>query len=144
MINSIHLICLGVKDIDKSLNFYQELGFNTTYKNGSPIVFFNNNGTKLELFPINNLINEIYGENNKETLQASFTGITLACNMKSTKEVDELIKLVDKAGGKLIKSPFKTDWGGYSGYFADLDGYIWEVAYGPMWQFDDNDMLIID
>lgn len=144
MINSIHLICLGTKDINKSLNFYKKLGFKTTSKNGSPIVFFNNNGTKLELFPLNDLINDIYGEDTTKTKQKGFTGITLACNMKSAKEVDELIQLVEKVGGKIIKYPVTTNWGGYSGYFSDLDGYVWEVAYGSMWKFDNNDMLIID
>lgn len=144
MINSIHLVCLGVENVDKSLHFYQMLGFKTTFKKGSPIVFFNNNGTKLELFSLTNLIDDIYGENNVETKQATFNGITLACNMKSVKEVDDLIELVDKAGGKIIKKPVNTNWGGYSGYFSDLDGYVWEVAYGPMWEFDNNDMLIIE
>ena len=64
--------------------------------------------------------------------------------MRSKDEVDELFLLVEKAGGKIVKHPQTTSWGGYSGYFTDLDGYYWEVAFGPMWQFDAQVMLIID
>ncbi|WP_264230140.1 VOC family protein [Acholeplasma laidlawii] len=144
MVNRINIICLGVKDIDASLEFYTKLGFKTTYQKGAPIVFFSNAGTKLELFPIENLILDINESNPPMISKGGFNGITLACNMKSIKEVDDLMMLVTQFGGLVVKHPQATNWGGYSGYFKDLDGYYWEVAYGPMWQFDDNDMLIIE
>lgn len=144
MINRINIVCLGVEDLDKSLAFYQGLGFQTTFQKGSPIVFFNNSGTKLELFPIENLALDINKENPPVINKEGFSGITLACNMKTQTAVDDVMALVTKLGGKVIKQPEPTNWGGYSGYFTDLDGYYWEVAYGSMWQFDANDMLIID
>lgn len=74
----------------------------------------------------------------------SFGGITLAINLKSEKEVDAFMETVIKHGGTIAKKPEKVFWGGYSGYFQDLDGYYWEVAYGPDWKFDENNMLIIE
>lgn len=144
MINRINLICLGVKDIDKSLAFYKGLGFQTSFDQGSPIVFFNNQGTKLELYPALNLAKDINSDNPPVIQTGGFNGITLACNMKSKAEVDQLLNLVHHLGGDVVKKAIPTSWGGYSGYFRDLDGYYWEVAYGEMWQFDAQDMLIIE
>lgn len=73
-----------------------------------------------------------------------FGGITLACNMKSEQEVDDLIALVREIGGKIVKEPKRVFWGGYSAYFQDPDGYYWEVAYSDSFKFDENDMLIVD
>ncbi len=142
--NSIHLICLGVTNLDDSLEFYKNLGFQTKEKAGASIVFFNNCGTKLELYPIESLAKDINAKNPPVINQTYFSGITLACNMKSKTEVDELFAKVREIGGVIVKEPEPTDWGGYSGYFQDLDGYYWEVAYGDTWAFDENDMLIIE
>ncbi|WP_396631457.1 VOC family protein, partial [Lysinibacillus sp. D4A3_S15] len=57
--------------------------------------------------------------------------------------VDSIFALAKKAGAKIVKEPLTVFWGGYSGYFQDPNGFYWEVAYGDMWQFDENDMLII-
>ncbi|WP_071130613.1 VOC family protein [Enterococcus timonensis] len=143
--NRINLICLGVEDLAKSLQFYKALGFKTLEENQQPpIVFFNNQGTKLELFPLPNLAKDI-NEINPPARTKGFPGITLAINLHSTKEVDEFFDLVQKSGGTIIKLPTKNPlWDGYSGYFTDLDGYYWEVAYGSSWKFDENNMLIID
>ncbi|QQO07894.1 VOC family protein [Breznakiella homolactica] len=144
--NRINLICLGVADIEKSLLFYKNIGFKT-YEQGSrpAIVFFDTQGTKLELFPLEGLAEDIDPDNPPETAPGKFGGITLAINMKSEKEVDDFIELVRKSGGTVVKKPRKLlTWDGYSGYFRDLDGYYWEVAYGKNWKFDENDMLIID
>ena len=144
MMNRINLICLGVKDLDKACEFYKKLGFQTTAKKGAVIVFFNNQGTKLELFPISNLALDINKTNPPKYKEDLFSGITLACNMKSESEVDSIFKLVEAIGGSVVKMPEKTSWGGYSGYFKDLDGYYLEFAYCNSWQFDANDMLIIE
>ncbi|SKC89468.1 hypothetical protein SAMN02194393_05042 [Maledivibacter halophilus] len=144
MMNRINLICLGVKDINRSLEFYKSLGFQTTANRGAPIVFFNNQGTKLELYPIKYLAQDINKNNPPVINQTEFSGITLACNMKSKEEVDLLMSHVQEVGGFIIKDPQSTEWGGYGGYFQDPDGYYWEVAYGASWEFDENDMLVID
>jgi len=140
--NRLNIITLGVKDVTKSLSFYKALGFETHLNENDqpPIVFFDNEGTKLALYNREELL--------KDTTLSShanegFKGFTLAYNTKNKTEVDTIIKRAEKAGATIIKLPTVTDWGGYSGYFIDLDGYTIEVAYGDMWAFDDNNMLII-
>ncbi len=142
--NRINLICLGVSDIEKSLSFYQSLGFQTLAEKNAPIVFFNNQGSKLELYPIEELAKDINADAPPPINRTQFSGITLACNMKSKQEVDDLMLRVREVGGKIAKEPQTVSWGGYSGYFQDPDGYYWEVAYGDSWKFDENDMLVID
>lgn len=142
--NRINLICLGVKDLNRSLEFYKKLGFQTTANENAPVVFFNNQGTKLELFSIESLAQDINKDNPPTINQTGFSGITLACNMKSKEEVNLLMNRVKEIGGTVVKEPQTTDWNGYGGYFQDLDGYYWEVAYGENWKFDKNEMLIID
>lgn len=141
--NRINIITLGVRDITQSLRFYRDgLGFRTLIKEDDPaIVFFNNAGTKLALYPLEELAKDI---NEMEPPKKNgFPGLTLAYNAKSIEEVDEVIDKAEKAGGTIEKSPQHVFWGGYSGYFSDPDGYYWEVAYSKDWSFDENDMLII-
>ncbi|AWB42993.1 glyoxalase [Paenibacillus sp. CAA11] len=143
--NRINLICLGVRDIAKSRSFYRDgLGFTTSSKEEQPgIVFFNNNGTKLELFPLEELAKDIHADAPPQP-GTGFPGITLAYNAKSKEEVDAIFQKIEEIGGSIAKMPETVFWGGYSGYFRDPDGYYWEVAYADSWQFDENDMLIIE
>lgn len=142
--NRINLITLGVRDIKTSLKFYRDgLGFETSETNEEPdVVFFKNGGTRLALYPLDELAKDISVEH--PPVGNGFSGITLAYNGKSVQEVDEIMKSAEKAGANIVKPPEKVFWGGYSGYFTDPDGYYWEVAYGEMWQFDENDMLVIE
>ncbi|MDT1957405.1 VOC family protein [Carnobacterium divergens] len=143
--NRINLICLGVTNLKASLHFYKELGFQTPEKSEDPqIVFFNNKGTKLELFPIAELAKDMNLPEPPTKENNAFNGITFAINVKHEAEVDELIQKAATLGGEIVKPPEKVFWGGYSGYFKDLDGYYWEVAYADSWKFDDQDMLIIE
>ncbi|MBT7122900.1 MAG: VOC family protein, partial [Clostridia bacterium] len=118
--NRINLICLGVADMEKSLKFYKNIGFET-HETGDnpPIVFFDNQGSKLELYPIDELAKDI-DEANPPTISAGgFGGITLACNLKSEQEVDDIIEKAKRFGGTVAKQPQRVSWGGYSGYFRD-------------------------
>lgn len=143
--NRLNLVCLGVRNMEKAIAFYKTLGFQTPETEANPpIVFFNNQGSKIELFPIEELARDINEIQPPEINTSGFSGITLACNMKSKEAVDELMQKVVKAGGKVVKEPQMVEWGGYSGYFQDLDGYYWEIAYADSWQFDEQDMLVID
>lgn len=142
--NRINLICLGVRDIAQSLIFYKNIGFKTHEKHDQPcIVFFNNQGSKLELYPLEQLAKDINADL-PPPVDQGFNGITLACNTKSEKEVDEILDLVKACGGTIAKPAQKVFWGGYHGYFQDLDGYYWEVAYSADWTFDAHDMLVIE
>ena len=143
--NRLNLITLGTNDIVKSHMFFKNLGFDTSIRGteSNPyIIFFKNEGTRIALYPKEELARDINKENPPATLNG-FAGITLAYNAKSMEEVDEILNRARFSGGTIQKEPKKNDWGGYGGYFTDLDGYYWEVAYGEDWEFDDSNMLII-
>lgn len=129
MKSKISLITLGVSNLIISLGFYRDgLGFEThNYKEGDEVVFFKMEGTWLSIYPKEKLAKDATVLSNG----SGFTGITLAHNVGSKKEVDSIMNLAISVGAKLIKKPQKVSWGGYSGYFADPDGYLWEVAYNP-------------
>lgn len=88
------------------------------------------------------LAKDINGEN-PPPIGAGFGGITLAYNAKTKEEVVEVIELARNAGARIVKEPQDVFWGGFHGYFADPDGYYWEVAWGPNDEFDDRDMLVL-
>ncbi|HCG4536602.1 VOC family protein [Ureibacillus chungkukjangi] len=144
--NRLNLLTLGVKDMKESLQFYRDgLGFEVVVygeESNPDVIFFNNNGTKISLFPLERLAKDI-SEQQPPEIGTGFSGITLAYNGKSKEEVDEVFTLAEKAGAKIVKKPETVFWGGYSGYFQDPNGFYWEVAYGEMWEFDENEMLII-
>jgi len=139
--NKITCICLGVRNMEKALKFYRDgLGYKTDCKEDNPSVcFFNTPGTIFELFPLDSLAKDI-NENNPPT-GTGFSGITLTYNVKNKEDVDSVIELVRKAGGTIVKEPQKVFWGGYHAYFSDLDGYYWEVSWGPDFQFDEDGLL---
>lgn len=143
--NRLNLVCIGVKDMSRALAFYKAIGFQTPETSDDPpIVFFDNEGSKLELYPIAELIKDIDEENPPPLSDGKFSGITFACNMMSKEDVDATMTLVEEAGGEVVKAPQTVFWGGYSGYFRDLDGYYWELAYSDTWEFDEQNMLIIE
>jgi catechol 2,3-dioxygenase-like lactoylglutathione lyase family enzyme len=137
----ISIICLGVSDLERSLAFYRDgLGLPTTRSAADGIVFFQTNGTCLELFPYDELARDV-----SEAFvgpRSKFPGITLAHNVRTRDEVDEVLRLAEAAGARIEKPAHDTDWGGYSGYFSDPDGYLWEVAYGAFDFKDDGSLLI--
>lgn len=122
----ISLITLGVSDLAKSKSFYEALGFPTTWSPEKGVIFFKTSGTALSLFPFSELLKDMgIGEGEKK-----FGGITIAHNTREKHEVDEVMELASKSGGRIIKKAHETFWGGYSGYFSDPDGHVWEVAWG--------------
>ena len=140
----IGIITLGVSDLKRSLKFYRDgLGFPThEYKDDAGIVFFKLEGTWLALYPLADLEKDLSEDAKKAGLLDDSLplakgaggirgGVTLAHNVSSKEEVDAVVQLAVNAGAKLIKQPQDVFWGGYSGYFADPDGHLWEVAYNP-------------
>lgn len=126
----ISLITLGVSDLHKSVEFYREgLGFEMSKASNENVAFFKTSGCVLGLYPIEELAKDIGGEYLSEK-KSKFTGITLAHNTKEKQEVDEILLLAENAGGQIIKPGQEVFWGGYSGYFKDPDGHLWEVAWG--------------
>lgn len=141
--NKITCICLGVRNMEEAIKFYRDgLGFETDERSNNPaVIFFNTFGTKFELYPLDLLAKDI-SEENIPQISNGFAGITLAYNVEHKEEVDKVIELVRSAGGKIVKEPQDVFWGGYHAYFADLDGYYWEVAWGPNFKYDDQGMLV--
>jgi len=143
MESRVSIITLGVKDLQKSYEFYTNgLGFLTNKKPEEGIVFYQTVGTCFALYPLDELAKDI---NDKFSSQqrAGFSGITLAHNTRTKKEVDEVIEQAIKAGATLEKKAQDTFWGGYSGYFSDPDGYLWEVAWGAFDFNDDGTLKIV-
>lgn len=140
--NRMNITCLGVRNMEKAVVFYRDvLGFETNEKENNPkVIFFNTSGTKLELYPVDLLAEDISKENPPK-FGTGFGGITLAYNAKKKEEVDAIVELARKAGAEIVKEPQEVFWGGYHAYFSDLDGYYWEVAWGPDFEFDEQDML---
>jgi catechol 2,3-dioxygenase-like lactoylglutathione lyase family enzyme len=123
------IICLGVQDLERSLRFYRDgLGLPTTRKAEDGIVFFQTQGTCLELYPYQELAKEVSEDFNVP--RSKFSGITIAHNVRTREEVDQVLAAAEAAGAKIEKPAVDTFWGGYSGYFSDPDGYLWEVAWG--------------
>lgn len=137
----ITIIALGVRDLPRALRFYRDgLGFPTTAKESDPVAFFMTGGTRLELFPLEGLARDIAPD--LQLSAGGFGGITLAHNVRRKEEVAEVLLLAEKAGGRIVKPAQDVFWGGHSGYFADLDGYCWEVAWGPMFSFNETGELV--
>jgi uncharacterized glyoxalase superfamily protein PhnB len=140
MRQKLNLVTLGVKDFDRAVDFYKNgLGWKTSSANTGDTAFFPMGGIVLSLYPREKLAEDAM----VDAHGSGFSGITLSYNTKSQEEVDEVLRAVDKIGGKIVKPGQKVFWGGYNGYFADLDGYLWEVAWNPFFAFDDQDNLIL-
>ena len=123
----ISLITLGVSDLERSREFYERLGWQRSMKKTEGIVFFQTGGMALALFPRHELANDA----NIAADGHGWSGITLAQNLGSREEVDFLLAEAVSAGATLVKPAQQVFWGGYSGYFADPDGFLWEVAWNP-------------
>lgn len=126
----ISLITLGVDDLDRSLRFYRDgLGFPTTWSVDKGVIFFKTAYTVLALFPYASLAKDA-GDAFTGSPRPKFGGIVLAHNVRTRDEVDAVLRQAEAAGGRIEKPGRDAFWGGYSGYFSDPDGYLWEVAHG--------------
>jgi len=126
----ISLITLGVGDLPASRAFYERLGFAARQESTEDIAFMGMaNGLVLALFPREKLAEDAHA--NLAPARPGFPGFTLAHNVASPEEVDAVLAEAVAAGAALQKPGQQALWGGYSGYFADPDGFLWEVAYNP-------------
>ncbi len=122
------MITLGVRDLTTSVSFYEKgLGF-PRMESPPEVAFFTLNGTWLGLYG-----REALAEDAQISPDGSgFGGFALAHNVASESEVDDILTQAARAGGTIVKKGQKVFWGGYSGYFKDLDGHLWEVAHNPL------------
>ncbi|PKH86659.1 VOC family protein [Colwellia sp. Bg11-28] len=137
----ISIITLGVKNLKKSFDFYTTLGFPSSRKPEDGIIFFKTSGVCLALYPLDELAEDVFPSLNSNP--SGFSGVTFAHNTRSKVEVDSILELAKTAGGNIEKPAQNVFWGGYSGYFSDPDGYLWEIAFGDCWEFNEDGSLII-
>lgn len=124
----ISMITLGVEDLQKSIEFYENgLGFPRFGDDSPEVAFFNLNGSWLGLYGREALAKDA----DVSAESSGFNNFALAHNVASEDEVHQVVDRAIQAGAILKKQPQKVFWGGYSGYFADPDGHLWEVAYNP-------------
>lgn len=134
----ISMITLGVSNLSAAIEFYEKgLGF-PRMESPPEVAFFTLNGTWLGLYGREALAEDATVSSEGE----GFESIALAHNVRSEEEVDEVISQAVNAGAALVKRPQKASWGGYSGYFKDLDGHLWEVAHNPLFWVGPEDESI--
>ena len=123
----ISMITLGVDDMERSTSFYRDgLGF-PQMDSPPEVAFFTLNGTWLGLYSRESLAEDATVSPEGH----GFPGFTLSHNVATEADVDQIVELAVSAGAGLVKQPQKASWGGYHGYLADPDGYLWEIAYNP-------------
>ena len=135
----ITILTLGVSDLNKATKFYEDvLGTppNTSYEG---VTFIELPGAWISLYPLEKLAEDISPE--VPVARRGFSGFTLAHNARSKDDVIAIVKRAQSVGARVVKEPQETFWGGFSGYFTDLDGYYWEIAWGPMFEFAQNGEL---
>lgn len=115
----ISLVTLGVEDVARARAFYEAMGWAGAHQPDDEIVFFQAGGMVFGLW-------EALGGHGAP-------GIELAHNVRSPAEVDAVLVASERAGGKVVRPGQRAVWGGYTGAFADADGYVWEVAHNPDW-----------
>ena len=130
----LSLVTLGVSDVSLARCFYETLGFVASSASNESVTFFDAGGIVLALFG-RAALTEDAGVIDSAP---GFSGIALAHNCGGEAEVDAVIAEAVAAGARLVKPAQKVFWGGYSGYFADPDGHLWEVAHNPFFPFDEH------
>lgn len=134
------MITLGVADLDRATAFYEQVLATPPNKSHDGVRFIKLPGVWLSLYPLAELAKDIAPD--VPAVRSGFAGFSLAHNTTSEENVRAIFERVGTAGGKIVKAPQPTFWGGFAGYFTDLDGYYWEVAYGEMFSFDAQGALV--
>lgn len=128
----ISLLTLGVADVARARRFYEALGFRASSASNPGVTFFPAGGVVLALFGRGALAEDATVADGSP----SFAGVALAHNVRTEAEVGEILEAVVRAGGRIVKPAARAFWGGWSGYFADPDGHLWEVAHNPHFPLD--------
>ncbi|MES0385213.1 MAG: VOC family protein [Hyphomicrobium sp.] len=136
----ISIITLGVKDVARSRTFYEALGFKASTASQESVTFLDGGGVVLGLYGRGPLAEDATVEDSAP----GFSGVALAHNARSEADVDTVLAEAVAAGAKLVKPAGKVFWGGYSGYFADPDCHLWEVAFNPYFKLGDDGRVELD
>jgi predicted lactoylglutathione lyase len=127
----VSLVTLGVADLERSRRFYEALGWRSDSNSEDGVVFFQSGGMVLALWSREELAKDSGVEDS-----GGWGGVTLAYNVGSPAEVDQVIEQARSAGAEIPRAGAETFWGGYSGVFIDPDGHPWEVAHNPFWTIE--------
>jgi hypothetical protein len=136
----ITLITLGVADMPRARRFYKAMGFVAAKDSNDGVTFFPAGGVVLGLYGRAALAEDAHVAD----IAPGFSAVALAHNVTSEAAVDQVLAEAVAAGGTLKKLGQKVFWGGYSGYFADPDGHLWEVAYNPFWPLDTEGRIVLE
>lgn len=134
MRQTVSFITLGVRDLSRSRGFYQALGWTESLSSQESIAFFNVGTVIFGLFQRENLADDA----NIPSEGSGFPGFSLAHNVESEEAVVRTLNEAVAAGATLVRSAEKVFWGGFRGYFADLDGFLWEVCWNPFFPLDER------
>ena len=135
----LNILTLGVRDLPKVRGFYEALGWESLSE-GDDFARFQTGGATLALFSLDLLAREANMRPSAST--GRFPGFTCAVLVEEEAMVDEAIETVQEAGGRVLAEPVAREWGGRSGYFADPEGNVWELAWMPGATFDERGGLI--
>ncbi len=133
---NLSIVTLGVTDLDRSIRFYSDLGWEQRGDRAQGIVWFKTAATWLGLFPYDELAADAALEAPPAGSQPRYRGITLAINLPTGEAVDAAFACAVAAGGVTVKAAAWLPWGGYAGYFSDPDGHLWELCYNPGFPLD--------
>ena len=133
----LNIVTLGVANVQKSRAFYEALGWRASSASRDSIAFFDLGGVVLALFNRENLADDA----TVAPAGDGFRAVTLAHNVESDAEVDAALAHAERSGARIVKPASKVFWGGYSGYFSDPDGHLWEVAHNPFISLDGEGRL---
>lgn len=128
------LVTLATRDLARSTAFYEGLGWSRSVKEAPGIAFFQCGGAALALYPREEFFRDLGIEDDGSDVG----GITVAYNARSRDEVDAVLGRVAALGGEIIKPGHEVFWGGYTSYFRDPDGHVWEVAWNPGFPVDET------
>ncbi len=136
----VSLITLGVADVARARKFYEALGFKAGRASQDSVTFFDAGGVVLGLYGRGALAEDATVADSTP----GFAGVAMAHNARSEADVEAVLAEAVAAGATLIKPAGKVFWGGYSGYFADLDGHLWEVAFNPYFKLGGDGRIELD
>ena len=137
------IVTLGVTDLDRSARFYADLGWERRGNLADGITWFKTSGSWLGLFEYDALAEDAGLPATAHADLPPYRGMTLAVNVNSPEEVDAAFAHVESVGGRIVKHPVTAPWGGYTGYFADPDGHLWEIAHAPVFAVDEDGRIDI-
>jgi uncharacterized glyoxalase superfamily protein PhnB len=137
----LSLVTLGVTDLDRSIAFYEAIGFRRKAQGAEGVGFFKAGACAIAVYPSTDLAND--ADIAFRDLSPGFRGVSLAWNCHSRDDVDGALDRAYRAGATIQKAAADASWGGYIGYFFDPDGHLWEVAFNPGFPLTDDGQLTL-